>query len=302
VIGRAVRAVLAAALAVAAGPAPGAGGPAGNATLGPQSCQGGNCHVKPNRWWPGDDHNQTVRTFFTEPKYAALLGSLGIGDSDFAAINSRCMTCHGTVRSDAPGSPAEDGVSCESCHGPAGAYLKPHQEKGQIERAYREFGLRRLEDAKVRGKVCVACHYIPEKTLIDAAHPAGWGVDEVTKYTTGVQRKIAGHWEHPPAAGDTEGQPYLEAINLKGYPPPPPPAGAAGTSGAGAVRIVYRDVAAGGSLSPLFFPERPLPEVPLAPVPEPPDSASAGRILILLQERLTYLYGALDSLLQVSDD
>jgi hypothetical protein len=295
------RVVVVVALAFAAGQVPRAGGQ-GTGTLGPQSCQGGNCHVKPNGWWPGDDHSQTARTFFTEPKYTTLLGALGIDASDFGTINSRCMTCHGTARSDAPDAPAEDGVSCENCHGPAGRYLKPHQEKGQIERSYREFGLFRMEEAKVRGKVCVGCHYVPDKALIDAAHPAGWGVDEVNKYTSGVERKISGHWEHPPAAGDTDAQAYLEAINLKGYPPPPPPAGRAETGSAGGVRIVYRDVASGRSLSPLFFPERPLPDVPLAPFPEPPDSASADRILLLLQERLTYLYSTLDSLLHVGND
>src|SRR3546814_12638979 len=48
--------------------------------------------------------------------------NLGIGDPAKAQM---CLGCHSTAGT-ARAVPAEDGVGCESCHGPAGGWLASH--------------------------------------------------------------------------------------------------------------------------------------------------------------------------------
>ena len=55
---------------------------------------------------------------------------LGIDD---AKTSSRCLTCHAMDVPEAQRGELfdiENAVGCESCHGPAGDWLKPHAEEG----------------------------------------------------------------------------------------------------------------------------------------------------------------------------
>jgi hypothetical protein len=92
--------------------------------------------------------------------------NLGIGDASSAPM---CLGCHS---SDAVGGAAfrSDGVGCESCHGPAGGWIASHYagvgtsadpdaEMRAKHRANRGAGLVKLEDPKVRARVCLDCHY-----------------------------------------------------------------------------------------------------------------------------------------------
>ena len=92
--------------------------------------------------------------------------NLGIGDPSKAAM---CLGCHSTAGT-ARAVPAEDGVGCESCHGPAGGWIASHyagiSANADPDREMREkhlanlrAGLRKLEDPVVRAGVCVDCHF-----------------------------------------------------------------------------------------------------------------------------------------------
>jgi hypothetical protein len=68
--------------------------------------------------------------------------------------DERCLACHSVKGSPAP----EEGVSCEACHGPAEAYLKPHEKEGL--EAATKLGMVPLRTMKPeeREAVCLKCH------------------------------------------------------------------------------------------------------------------------------------------------
>jgi hypothetical protein len=92
----------------------------------------------------------------------------------------RCLACHALAVP--PEQRAEtfdvtDGVSCESCHGPASGWLGQHTVKDwPHERSVKELGMIDLRDVAVRTRICLHCHLgTPEKfvdhELIAAGHP-----------------------------------------------------------------------------------------------------------------------------------
>ncbi|PQM25858.1 hypothetical protein CVO77_12120 [Sphingopyxis lindanitolerans] len=145
------------------------------------SCAGSTCHGRMEgdgtvvrqdelmKWQepstPGGAHSRA---------WAVLQGSrsqfiarnLGIGDPAKAPM---CLGCHSTAGT-ARGAPVEDGVGCESCHGPAGGWIASHyagvtttadpdREMREKHLANLRAGLRKLEDPVVRAAVCVDCHF-----------------------------------------------------------------------------------------------------------------------------------------------
>ena len=92
-----------------------------------------------------------------------------------------------------------EGVSCESCHGPAGDYKEPHSAENPPN-GYdvgKDHGMVLLEDLNRRANACAQCHYITDPRLICAGHPTGTGspTGKVFKF---VERnaKIK-HWQEP---------------------------------------------------------------------------------------------------------
>ena len=92
--------------------------------------------------------------------------NLGIGDPAAAPM---CLGCHSTAGANRA-APVEDGVGCESCHGPAGGWIASHYagvgtsanpdaEMREKHLANLRSGLRKLEDPVVRAGVCVDCHF-----------------------------------------------------------------------------------------------------------------------------------------------
>jgi len=60
---------------------------------------------------------------------------------------------------------ANSGVSCESCHGPASLYLKPHQTKDSYETSVSDYGMTRLV-GNLRGwtQQCTNCHIFDDSS------------------------------------------------------------------------------------------------------------------------------------------
>jgi hypothetical protein len=190
-------------------------------TLGPGSCGLGqnNCHTSENEWWKDDAHHATVDAFYDDPTaYEKIARLAGVDTGSMLKGNQTCMSCHGTVISGKEARESEDGVSCESCHGPGSAYKDPHSEgdpKLGVNRPGRikalQLGMVELKNLDNRAKACVRCHYITDQKLLAAGHPNGANFN----YISGL-KKVAKHWKRPPGSEDLTKAPFEKAMNAKG--------------------------------------------------------------------------------------
>jgi len=96
-----------------------------------------------------------------------------------AATAPRCLACH-SLNPDAADRArtfdTSDGVSCESCHGPASNWLGPHTTKEWTHQQSVTAGMHDLRDLTKRSEQCLTCHLgTAEKKvdheLIAAGHP-----------------------------------------------------------------------------------------------------------------------------------
>lgn len=93
-----------------------------------------------------------------------------------AAKDVRCTTCHAPFAALpperlAPTAKIEEGVSCESCHGPAENWLRSHTRPDYTRAQRVASGMRDLEDLYLRANTCVACHQAIAPELVAAGHP-----------------------------------------------------------------------------------------------------------------------------------
>ncbi len=124
-------------------------------------------------WQKQDIHSRTYNTL-VNARSAQIAAALNIPD---ATTSSRCTTCHAPFH-DVPKSaflaeitkPTE-GVSCESCHGPAEKWIRSHTRPDFSHRDRVLAGLRDLKHLYVRANSCVACHQTVEPALLSAGHP-----------------------------------------------------------------------------------------------------------------------------------
>src|SRR5947209_16990155 len=99
--------------------------------------------------------------------------SLGVSPAQSSA---RCTVCHSPLQSVAPAQLAptahgDEGVSCESCHGPAGGWLRGHTRKDWTYNTPVGAGMRDLRSIYIRATACVACHQNLAPELLKAGHP-----------------------------------------------------------------------------------------------------------------------------------
>jgi hypothetical protein len=116
--------------------------------------------------------------------YDALTGAigerigrnLGVGKSE---QSSKCLACHALdVPPDQRATTFElnDGVSCESCHGPASAWLGQHTTRGWTHAQSVALGMVDTRDVVKRTEKCLTCHLGNEEKFVDhemiaAGHP-----------------------------------------------------------------------------------------------------------------------------------
>lgn len=156
---------------------------------GAASCASSLCHGSSR---PLDAHGALQNEYVTwsqfDPHsgaYRALLGArsrqmaarLGIGPPEKAP---QCLACHAEVVPAARRSPrhqVSDGVACESCHGPASAWLPTHHQSPAVTHADNlARGLVALERPAVRAETCTACHVgdatrFASHAIMAAGHP-----------------------------------------------------------------------------------------------------------------------------------
>lgn len=196
--------VLAAAGTALAQPAPARG-----SYTGPGSCAAASCHgsVKPvsgsrilqneySTWILQDTHAKATENL-TNAVSLRMARILGLPRPDTAP---KCLACHALDVPEAQRAKtfANDGVSCEACHGPASGWLGPHTTRGWTHAQSLELGMYDTKDLVKRTERCASCHIGSDQKSVDhemiaAGHPDL--VFDLGAFSNAMPR----HWQDPPA-------------------------------------------------------------------------------------------------------
>jgi hypothetical protein len=168
--------------AVIAAPPARSQGENGARFVGVASCAGSTCHGRMEgdgqyvrqdelmKWQepstPGGAHSRAWAVLGNS-RSQVIARNLGLKD---AATAPMCLGCHSDVAKAGASAVLADGVSCESCHGPAGGWLASHyagvgttadpdRESREKHLANIRAGLAELENPVERAEVCVDCHF-----------------------------------------------------------------------------------------------------------------------------------------------
>jgi len=154
---------------------------------GPGSCSAPSCHgsVRPrgensvlqneySTWAVLDKHSHAAGALTNE--VGKRIGRiLGIKPESSA----KCLDCHALNAAETQKTrsfDANDGVSCESCHGPASNWLGPHTTRGWTHEKSLLEGMHDLRDPIKRSETCLSCHLGStfkwvDHEMIAAGHP-----------------------------------------------------------------------------------------------------------------------------------
>lgn len=157
--------------------------------MGTGTCASSNCHggVSPRNsssvlqnefvTWQKRDKHATAYQVLLNSDSKIIARHMGIKAAEHEPL---CLKCHSTY---IPNKAlhgerfnAEDGVTCESCHGAAEHWLQPHAQASATHENNLSLGLKDLASNAARAELCVSCHFGDEdKTvnhrLIGAGHP-----------------------------------------------------------------------------------------------------------------------------------
>jgi hypothetical protein len=157
-------------------------------TVGVVNCSNSLCHgsVQPFKdsnvlqteyvtWSRVDKHARAYKVLANEQSQR-IARNLGIGDPQKAPL---CLNCHAhNVPANLRGErfKFEDGVTCESCHGPAGRWLTTHVETGATHAKNIDNGLYPTDDPTSRAQLCLSCHFgnsdrFVTHRIMGAGHP-----------------------------------------------------------------------------------------------------------------------------------
>lgn len=156
------------------------------------SCSNGICHgaAQPSLDTPGqlprilgneytsrvlDPHFRATEVLHS-PLSAEIAAAVTPGKKAWQA--QLCLDCHGSS-SDAVRRGVldrEDGISCQSCHGPAGGWWQRHFDDGWSHEKSVAAGMNDLRSPAVRARVCLGCHLGDGRKQVDhrllaAGHP-----------------------------------------------------------------------------------------------------------------------------------
>jgi len=176
---------------------------------GPGSCASPSCHggVAPrsdnsvwqneySTWVVKDKHAQAY-TVLSNPVAVRMAKILELSSS--ADTAPKCLACH-TL--DVPAADRArtfdlaDGVSCESCHGPASNWLGPHTTKGWTHQQSIDAGMYDDRDLISRSQKCLTCHLGTSEKFVDhqmiaAGHPDLYF--ELASFSAVMPK----HWQEP---------------------------------------------------------------------------------------------------------
>ncbi len=170
--------------------------------VGATGCKSSSCHggAGPKRsqfaTWSQQDFHSRAYAVLVNARSTRIGETLGITQ---AQISARCTVCHSPLQSVAPArrtatAHPDEGVSCESCHGAAGSWLRGHTRTDWTYGMRVAAGMHDLRSIYVRANACVACHQNVEPDLIRAGHP------ELLFELDGQSVAEPKHWVDPAAA------------------------------------------------------------------------------------------------------
>jgi hypothetical protein len=147
--------------------------------IGAAGCKSSSCHggagEKRSQYltWVQQDFHARAYAVLINARSARMAEALSL---PAAQTSDRCTVCHSPFQSIAPArlakaAQADEGVSCENCHGAAGQWLRGHTRKDWTYAMRVGAGMRDLRNFYVRANTCVACHQNLEADLLAAGHP-----------------------------------------------------------------------------------------------------------------------------------
>ncbi len=188
-------------------------------TVGPDGCGStkNNCHASENKSMV-DKHRGSL-DFAESEDASGYAEKSGVGEANMLKGNSKCMECHGTVVSGRETKEAEEGVSCEDCHGAGSSYKDVHAEgpkgsAGTVRDGYSKslpLGLKDLKKAEVLAAACVRCHLLTDQKILAAGHPDGAKFN----YKSGM-KSVAKHWKYRDQSNIPEQAVFKSAAAKKG--------------------------------------------------------------------------------------
>ncbi|MEJ0088177.1 MAG: multiheme c-type cytochrome [Limisphaerales bacterium] len=124
-------------------------------------------------WSLKDFHSHRPAATLTTARSKQIADALAIKD---ATADTRCTSCHAPLHEVPENLRGEnfkvsEGVSCESCHGPAENWLRSHTRKDYTRADRTASGMRDLQNLYVRANTCVACHQNVDSDILRAGHP-----------------------------------------------------------------------------------------------------------------------------------
>jgi len=155
---------------------------------GPGGCASSSCHgsiqpkqvtrVAQNEYsiWAGQDKHARAYQILSNPVSMRIGRILNIGRPD---QSMKCLACHAlSVPAEQRAETFEliDGVSCESCHGPASGWLGPHTTRDWPHEKSVQLGMYDTRDLIKRSERCLTCHLGTSEKFVDhemiaAGHP-----------------------------------------------------------------------------------------------------------------------------------
>jgi len=164
--------------------------------------------------WVVRDKHANAFSVLSNPVAARMAKILGIADASAAP---KCLACHALdvpAASRARTFDLTDGVSCESCHGPASNWLGPHTTKDWTHQQSLDAGMYDDRDLIRRSEKCLTCHLgTREKTvdheMIAAGHP------DLYFELASFQAVMPRHWAEKDPLADVRALAVGQAVQLR---------------------------------------------------------------------------------------
>lgn len=183
--------------------------------IGVASCANSGCHgattplqstrVRQNEYftWLHSDRHAAAYNVLFNPISARIARNMHLGKKPYQ--EKLCLDCHTTnipAQMISGRIDIEDGVQCETCHGPASGWRAEHAQQGWTHAQSIEHGMIDLRDTRVRAHVCDSCHVGNDEKEVDhdliaSGHP--FLAFELDNYT----ETMPPHWN----PNDTHGVP-----------------------------------------------------------------------------------------------
>jgi hypothetical protein len=167
--------------------------------LGVSSCTAAACHGSPQQqdrpawqsaytvWFGEDPHSSAFATLWSDRSRQIvniLAGEATSQQTHARLLRERCIVCHATPTASPSLASLAEGVSCQSCHGPAAGWIHEHTRAGWTKLTLQEkrsYGMVNTPDLYERSLACTRCHVGPADAggrlfdvnhdLIAAGHP-----------------------------------------------------------------------------------------------------------------------------------